>query len=209
MKMSTAEFAKLFNPPASDSLVSRWERGVNLPNNTRLERIAEIGNITVDELIYGYSSELKSTVEKHTEDIMNIEIRELGSEKYKMLYDPYFKKDTIKYMLKHFSFDGLTDIGIRNYTKKLLDIYLDRKQFESKYEPHSNQNAIRYTTDSLLGTAMESINNYFRADDSSNLFSHLLNKEDIKQELSYDLYCKILSELENTLIVIDNLDDEN
>lgn len=53
MKESTAEFAKHFNPPASDSLVSRWERGVNLPNTERLNRIAELGGMSVDELLYG------------------------------------------------------------------------------------------------------------------------------------------------------------
>lgn len=51
--MTTAEFAELFVPHASNSLVSRWERGVNLPNPKRIERIAEIGNITTQQLIGG------------------------------------------------------------------------------------------------------------------------------------------------------------
>lgn len=50
---TTKEFAKHFNPKASDSLVSRWERGVNLPNNERIEKIAELGDMTVDELLNG------------------------------------------------------------------------------------------------------------------------------------------------------------
>ena len=37
----------------SDSIVSRWEKGKSIPNNERLKAIAEIGNITVDELLYG------------------------------------------------------------------------------------------------------------------------------------------------------------
>ncbi|APZ49702.1 hypothetical protein BW721_08540 [Jeotgalibaca sp. PTS2502] len=56
-KETTAEFAKCFDPPASDSLVSRWERGVNLPNTTRLKKIAEIANISVDELLHGKEEE--------------------------------------------------------------------------------------------------------------------------------------------------------
>lgn len=37
----------------SGSLISRWESGVNLPNNERLKVIAELGNMTVDELLNG------------------------------------------------------------------------------------------------------------------------------------------------------------
>lgn len=33
--------------------VSNWETGKNLPNNNRLVRIAELGGVTVDELLYG------------------------------------------------------------------------------------------------------------------------------------------------------------
>lgn len=49
--LSTEKFATLFNPPASKGTVSKWENGRYLPNNTRLKRIAELGHISVDELI--------------------------------------------------------------------------------------------------------------------------------------------------------------
>jgi transcriptional regulator with XRE-family HTH domain len=52
LKETTAEFANNFDPPSSDSLVSRWERGVNLPNSERLKVIADLGGISVDELLY-------------------------------------------------------------------------------------------------------------------------------------------------------------
>lgn len=35
------------------SAVGNWERGDNLPNNERLKKIAELGRISVDELLYG------------------------------------------------------------------------------------------------------------------------------------------------------------
>lgn len=53
LKETTAKFAQRFDPPASDSLVSRWERGVNLPNNERLKAIADLEGISVNELLYG------------------------------------------------------------------------------------------------------------------------------------------------------------
>ncbi|WP_240628327.1 helix-turn-helix domain-containing protein [Macrococcoides goetzii] len=38
---------------ASDSIVSRWEKGKTLPNSNRLKKIAEIGEVSIDELLYG------------------------------------------------------------------------------------------------------------------------------------------------------------
>ena len=43
---------------ASDSLVSRWEKGYSLPANKRLVKIAHIGNCSVSYLLYGSYEEL-------------------------------------------------------------------------------------------------------------------------------------------------------
>lgn len=45
------EFGKLVGSGKSN--VSRWERGENVPNDLTLKKIAELGNIQVDELLYG------------------------------------------------------------------------------------------------------------------------------------------------------------
>lgn len=53
------EFGERVGKPfASDSIVSRWEKGQSLPNNERLKRIAELSNKTVSELIENETSEL-------------------------------------------------------------------------------------------------------------------------------------------------------
>ncbi|MCW6652571.1 helix-turn-helix domain-containing protein [Aerococcaceae bacterium NML191292] len=49
--MNLEEFGKLFN--VSKSNVSHWEAGNTLPNAERLKAIAKIGDISVDELLYG------------------------------------------------------------------------------------------------------------------------------------------------------------
>lgn len=54
--ISMEEFGKLFNPPASKGVVSNWENGYNNPNNERLKRIAELGNVSV-EYLTGLSSQ--------------------------------------------------------------------------------------------------------------------------------------------------------
>lgn len=45
------EFGEIFDPPASDSIVSRWEADKSIPNAERLKKIADLGNISVDELL--------------------------------------------------------------------------------------------------------------------------------------------------------------
>lgn len=43
------KFGNRLDPPAAASLVSRWERGVNLPNSSRLKQIADIGQIDIKD----------------------------------------------------------------------------------------------------------------------------------------------------------------
>lgn len=50
-------FGKKINQ-AHKSLVSKWEKGQSLPNNERLKLIAELGGISVDELLYGNRKEI-------------------------------------------------------------------------------------------------------------------------------------------------------
>ena len=54
------EFAKLIN--ATVPAVSNWENGRSLPNNERLKRIAELGGIAVNELLYGSPKEFAYNV---------------------------------------------------------------------------------------------------------------------------------------------------
>lgn len=51
MKYTLEEFGGLFN--ASKSNVCSWEKGKTLPNKERLNKIAQLANITVNELLYG------------------------------------------------------------------------------------------------------------------------------------------------------------
>lgn len=50
LKLNQEEFGKLFSPSAPKSIVSRWEHG-GMPNNQRIAKIAELGNISIDRLI--------------------------------------------------------------------------------------------------------------------------------------------------------------
>jgi transcriptional regulator with XRE-family HTH domain len=54
---------------AHKSLVSKWERGENLPNNERINTIAELGNISVNELLHGDPVDNKIEVGKRIKQI--------------------------------------------------------------------------------------------------------------------------------------------
>lgn len=59
MYLTLEQFGKIDNLNASKSIVLRWENGTSLPNRSRLEIIAKLGNITVNELLYGNSEKDK------------------------------------------------------------------------------------------------------------------------------------------------------
>lgn len=51
------EISKNLNAePVKEGIISRWENGISLPNNERLKAIAEMGNVSVDDLLHGSSS---------------------------------------------------------------------------------------------------------------------------------------------------------
>lgn len=63
--LSMNDLAKRIDDKARSGTVSNWETGKNLPNNNRLKRIAEIGGISNDYLLYGSPAEfLYSNYEK-------------------------------------------------------------------------------------------------------------------------------------------------
>ncbi|PEV10281.1 transcriptional regulator [Bacillus thuringiensis] len=61
--MTLEEFGKqILN--ANKSVVSKWEKGITVPNNERLAKIAEIGNVTIEYLLSGNPFDNLSLEEK-------------------------------------------------------------------------------------------------------------------------------------------------
>lgn len=76
--MTLKEFGTIFSPAAADSIISRWERGVSLPNKKRLNKIAEYGDMSIDELLYGsYENVVKELIEEANYYSNNGEFKEL------------------------------------------------------------------------------------------------------------------------------------
>ncbi|MFV5938929.1 helix-turn-helix domain-containing protein [Mammaliicoccus sciuri] len=57
--LSMAKFGEEIDKssPVKSGVVSNWENGKQIPNNQRIKRIAELGNKTVDYLLYGNDEE--------------------------------------------------------------------------------------------------------------------------------------------------------
>lgn len=59
--MTLEEFGNLFS--ASKSIASRWEKGKSIPNNIRIKAIADMANISVQELLYGTKEKVMYGIE--------------------------------------------------------------------------------------------------------------------------------------------------
>ena len=122
--MTTKDFGTLLN--ATDSNVSSWEKGRTSPNPERLRNIAKLGNMTVDELLYGsfryniimfltmFEVELKNDksvpTELHASIIENLKNRYFDSDG--KLIDDWFGYDSLEDLIQSF----------HNYANKLVEM---------------------------------------------------------------------------------------
>lgn len=53
LKMTQSEFGKLFDPPATKGIVSKWESGKSVPSDERLEKLSQMTGLSVENLVYG------------------------------------------------------------------------------------------------------------------------------------------------------------
>ncbi|WP_180553071.1 helix-turn-helix domain-containing protein [Staphylococcus haemolyticus] len=73
----------------SDSIVSRWEKGVSIPSAKRLKEIADIGNVTINFLLYGENV----TYEEIENNLKSENMKELFKSKLIDFLDNYILKD--------------------------------------------------------------------------------------------------------------------
>lgn len=74
LNLTLEQFGKDKNINAEHSNVSKWERGATLPNHSRLEIIAKIGNITLNELLYG---DMEKDIEELYENLIKLPSKEI------------------------------------------------------------------------------------------------------------------------------------
>lgn len=57
--LTMEQFGEIFDPPASKSIVSRWEKGKSIPSNERLQTISNKYGISTFKILYGTESLVK------------------------------------------------------------------------------------------------------------------------------------------------------
>lgn len=120
-------FGERFN--TSKGTVNNWEKGRNLPNKNNLKAIAELGGISVDELLYGSPKQYFFSIIP-TDDVTD---REALFELYKMTFkdELYQPKENILYFYENVGLPYLDKINRVSSRKLLLAfmyssyIYLD------------------------------------------------------------------------------------
>jgi transcriptional regulator with XRE-family HTH domain len=142
--MTLKEFGEIIDN-ADKSLVSRWEKGLTIPNNARLRMIADRSNLSVNELLFGDltnyvyalaeeykenppSKEAKDSLENMSEDQYKI-LLSLLMARVKEQHLSYEGKETIlaeldSLVVQHF-FD-FSIFGLADFPYALIN-YLDRE----------------------------------------------------------------------------------
>nr|WP_321303435.1 helix-turn-helix transcriptional regulator [uncultured Trichococcus sp.] len=88
---------------ATKSNVSKWEKGDVLPNRRRLKRIAEIGETSVSELLYGpFENFARNYIERLTYDKEWAEALRFTDEKRQIIIPKALEQVLKKGLAKHF-----------------------------------------------------------------------------------------------------------
>ena len=92
--MTQSEFGKLFTPPATKGIVSKWENGKSVPSNERLERLSEITGLSVENLIFGSLKGSLAALLRRLFDFWEVLAKEDSNENWDV--DEYLKQHGIE-----------------------------------------------------------------------------------------------------------------
>lgn len=156
---------------ASDSIVSRWEKGKSLPNNNRLKKISELGGISINELLYGdfknycfdiFNEEHKKFIKNDAKEY-KLDITEIDEPKNKM---SFFQEVFDDFIIKN-DYDYEDSDKIANAYR-----YLVTRKFYNEIE-YTNERAINFAND-YLSCIESGLFDYFYISPESNDY---FNKE--------------------------------
>lgn len=179
MGLSMSAFAERINHILNEKkirsgTVSNWETGKNLPNNERLKAIAEIGGISVNELMYGSIQEMIRSVYKELKEgsyIFDISPYE-NNKRFDMLYNldnpadsPIFKiskeeEEKVFQAVERFVINGIH--ADYHYDKDLIaaDLLVVLTKNYREWN-RSNQNNIKIALRELVNLKEQIMRKYF------------------------------------------------
>ena len=112
---SMSQFGELISD-SPKTTVNNWERGINLPKEDKLKKIALLGKVTTNELLYGTSEEFISTI---------------IVEHFRLQLNPLFLKQIIVFLEKQ-KIDLYDEMSIIEFVQGIVDSGSLVEQ-ESKY----------------------------------------------------------------------------
>lgn len=177
--------------------VSNWETGKNLPNNNRLKIIAELGEISVDKLLYGSKEEYTNNLVRQVfNEVRNSHSRyNLPEDKTNELIELAINKLVNAPIAKNI------DYIESSYAQAMLfDV------FNTYYENtvFSNENAINLVTYNMIELS-DTLDDYF--------FDRTIEDDDsmttkLKDGLSEELYNKLTEITDNAINTLNVLRNE-
>ena len=128
--MTLEEFGSLFN--ASKSIVYRWENGTSIPNAERFKAISKIGDVSIDNLLYGTIKERISKILyyffENDNRLADIDIKSI----YHSLPTTDITNQDLEFFIKNY-LDNLVlnasthDLTNKDKLKKLIDDLTDEQ----------------------------------------------------------------------------------
>ena len=203
-KTSMNDFGKLLDPIADRSLVARWENGVNLPNQHRLEQIAKIGGVSLDYLLSG--KELNG----HGKRIEHIRSEyDMTPEEFGYFFKPAVSARTVESWENENALPNLkqlkkiSELGNMNYLELLFN---EKRKRKTIYDVYTNLDVVEKSLAKKNISSKQAI--------SSDLYFTNMNNLRLTQSEapeSFELLVKVSDELmniSNKNIVVD-YDDLN
>ena len=192
----------------SDSIVSRWEKGKSIPNAKRLKLIANAGNVSVDELLYG---SLKSFATRVSLEV----VKEFSAKYEKKAIDNYFVKFIdVKEVFESFN-NWLSD-NIENITydeemikEKTMEIILENKERHKIQNPVNQKEAIEKIFEKIFYAKLD-LKEYFYYAEEENDEIKLMLRDGMQEDLyiALDLILTNAKDQIHSLIYEFNLDQE-
>lgn len=136
--LTLEEFGVFFDK-ADKSLVSKWEKGKALPNNHRLKLIAQFGEISVNELLYG-------SLEEYTHSFLRERFRNTETPKLGDQIEMQIIKEVVYQVLRNPTYNGmyaaqefdLLNSSLQNEINRALNRFINHHGF-------SNDGAINFS----------------------------------------------------------------
>ena len=175
LNKNMAEFGELINPekPVAQSIVSRWERGISVPNKERLNKITELGNVTMAYLLDGQymAKDIHMMPEEEQRKLLDSQIKQMRDTQQKLIDSTKSNVDEIDidnlsipqlYLFNHFTrfLKHYSNIDDGEFVTNMLIIFIQlNKLYEEFTNPNETkerkQHAIDFYTNDLLNESSE------------------------------------------------------